>query len=56
MKKNALALRIIGGPTAYRLLQKNLGAPSLSTVDRTLSKTFTAKEGQLLVDETLRAI
>lgn len=55
-KQSCLALRVLMGPMAYKILQMNVEAPSLSTLKRTLRTTFAPSEGELVIHETIRCM
>lgn len=55
-KQSCLALRILMGPMAYKILQANVEAPSLTTLKRTLQSKFAPSEGELIVHETVRCM
>lgn len=55
-KESCLALRIMMGPAAYEIFRANVAAPGLSTLSNTLHKHFGQKEGELVVEKTVRSI
>lgn len=55
-KKSCTALRILMGRSAYKIFQANVVSPSLATLNRTMNRGFAVKEGELVVEQTLRCL